>query len=320
MKATQPLIKTTDFPVIYRKQLETVQVNLGYLCNQACRHCHVNAGPKRKELMELETVNQVLDLMERSKIGILDMTGGAPEMNPHFRYLVINARNQGVHVIDRCNLTILEEPGYEDLHTFLADHQVEITASLPCYIEDNVNRQRGDGVFESSIRAIKKLNTLGYGQAGSRLKLNLVYNPQGATLPPNQAELEAAYHHELFEHFGIVFNQLFALANVPIQRFSNSLAAKGQLHDYMALLKSAHRIENLDAVMCRSLISIDWQGYVHDCDFNQMLELPLGDSATKRHITEINISELTGKTIAIDDHCYACTAGSGSSCRGALKA
>lgn len=317
MNATLPLDNPYGFPAITRNKLETVQVNLGYLCNQACRHCHVNAGPKRTELMDLATIGHVLDLLERAHIGTLDLTGGAPEMNPHFRHLVTAARNLGVQVIDRCNLTILEEPGYEDLPVFLAEQKVEITASLPCYLEDNVDRQRGDGVFESSIRALKKLNTLGFGREGSGLKLNLVYNPQGPILPPNQAELEAAYHRELDQRFGIVFNHLFALANVPIQRF-NSAMTKSQRVDYLNLLKSAHRDENLDNVMCRSLISVDWQGFVHDCDFNQMLGLPLGGSR-KLHISEINAADLEGKSIAVADHCFACTAGSGSSCRGALN-
>lgn len=317
MNATLPLSNPSGFPAITRKKLETVQVNLGYLCNQACRHCHVNAGPKRKELMDLATIDQVLDLLEHAQISTLDLTGGAPEMNPHFRYLVMAARNLDVQVIDRCNLTILEEPGYEDLPAFLADQRVEITASLPCYLEDNVDRQRGDGVFESSIRSLKKLNTLGFGLKDSGLKLNLVYNPQGPSLPPNQTDLEAAYHRELFERFGIVFNHLFALANVPIQRFNSSMS-KAERTDYMNLLKSAHHDDNLDNVMCRSLISVDWQGFVHDCDFNQMLELPLG-GIRKLHISEINAAELEGKSIAVADHCYACTAGSGSSCRGALN-
>lgn len=317
MNATLPLSYPGGFPAITRKKLETVQVNLGYLCNQACRHCHVNAGPKRKELMDLATIDQVLDVLKQAQISTLDLTGGAPEMNPHFRYLVMAARNLDVQVIDRCNLTILEEPGYEDLPEFLAEQRVEITASLPCYLEDNVDRQRGDGVFESSIRSLKKLNTLGFGREASGLKLNLVYNPQGPSLPPNQAQLEAAYHRELFDRFGIVFNHLFALANVPIQRFNSSMS-KTERADYMNLLKSAHHDDNLDNVMCRSLISVDWQGFVHDCDFNQMLELPLG-GLRKLHISEIKAIELEGKSIAVADHCFACTAGSGSSCRGALN-
>lgn len=312
-----PLLQAGNFPAPIRGRLDTVQVNLGYRCNQSCLHCHVNAGPKRTEMMGLDTVDQVLALLRRSPVSALDLTGGAPEMNPHFRYLVESARDLGLRVIDRCNLTILEEAGYADLAEFLAGQQVEITASLPCYLEDNVDRQRGHGVFEASLRALKKLNALGYGQAGSGLILNLVYNPQGPTLPPPQAELEAAYQRELQARYGIVFNHLYALANMPIQRFGSTLVSKGQFESYLRLLKDAHLDENLESVMCRSLISIDWQGYVHDCDFNQMLGVPLG--GRRRHLTEIDAAALPGQAIATADHCYGCTAGGGSSCGGALR-
>ncbi|WP_347258254.1 arsenosugar biosynthesis radical SAM (seleno)protein ArsS [Methylocaldum sp.] len=317
MHAILPLVRSSNFPVIVRGELDTVQVNLGYRCNQTCLHCHVNAGPKRKEMMDRETVDQVLDLLRRAGVATLDLTGGAPEMNPHFRYLVESARDLDLRVIDRCNLTILEEPGYESLADFLAAQKVEITASLPCYLEDNVDRQRGNGVFEASLRALKRLNGLGYGRPGTGLILNLVYNPQGPTLPPAQEELEAAYHRELKARYDIVFNRLYALANMPIQRFGSTLVSKGQFEPYMRLLKSAHRDENLEGIMCRSLISIDWQGYVHDCDFNQMLGLPLG--GRRRHITEIDVTALQGQAIATADHCYGCTAGCGSSCGGALN-
>jgi len=317
MHAILPLVRSSDFPAIIRGKLDTVQVNLGYRCNQACQHCHVNAGPKRKEMMARETVDQVLDLLRRAGVAILDLTGGAPEMNPHFRYLVETARDLDLRVIDRCNLTILEEPGYESLADFLAAQKVEITASLPCYFEDNVDRQRGNGVFEASLRALKKLNGLGYARPGRGLILNLVYNPQGPTLPPAQEELEAAYHRELKARYEIVFNRLYALANMPIQRFGSTLVSKGQFEPYMRLLKSAHRDENLEGVMCRRLISVDWQGFVHDCDFNQMLGLPLGGQ--RRHITEIDATALPGQAIATADHCYGCTAGCGSSCGGALN-
>ncbi|MVF21803.1 radical SAM/Cys-rich domain protein [Methylocaldum sp. BRCS4] len=317
MHAILPLVRSSNFPVIVRGELDTVQVNLGYRCNQTCLHCHVNAGPKRKEMMDRETVDQVLNLLRRAGVAILDLTGGAPEMNPHFRYLVESARDLDLRVIDRCNLTILEEPGYESLADFLAAQKVEITASLPCYLEDNVDRQRGNGVFEASLRALKRLNGLGYGRPGTGLILNLVYNPQGPTLPPAQEELEAAYHRELKARYDLVFNRLYALANMPIQRFGSTLVSKGQFEPYMRLLKSAHRDENLEGIMCRSLISIDWQGYVHDCDFNQMLGLPLG--GRRRHITEIDATALQGQAIATADHCYGCTAGCGSSCGGALN-
>jgi radical SAM/Cys-rich protein len=317
MHAILPLIQSGDFPAIIRGKLDTVQVNLGYRCNQACLHCHVKAGPKRKEMMSRETVDQVLELLRRAEVACLDLTGGAPEMNRHFRYQVEAARDLGVRVIDRCNLTILEEPGYEDLADFLARQQVEITASLPCYLEENVDRQRGNGVFAASIRALEKLNRLGYGRSGSGLILNLVYNPQGPTLPPAQDQLEAAYRHELKARYDIVFNRLYALTNMPIQRFGSTLVSKGEFEPYMHLLKSAHHDENLENVMCRSLISIDWQGYVYDCDFNQMLGLALG--GRRRHITEIDTTALTGEAIATADHCYGCTAGRGSSCGGALN-
>lgn len=319
MHATFPLLQITDFPPIHRATLTTLQVNLGYLCNQTCIHCHVDAGPKRTELMDEDTVAQVLAFLRaQPQVRTLDLTGGAPEMNPHFRYLVEEATALGVRVIDRCNLTILEEPGYADLAEFLAARQVEITASLPCYLEDNVNRQRGRGVFQASIRALHRLNALGYGRDGSGLILNLVYNPQGPVLPPSQQNLEAAYHDHLGE-LGIVFNHLYTITNMPIARFGSTLVSKGQFHDYMHLLRAAYRPENHDTVMCRSLISVDWQGYVHDCDFNQMLNMPLGAGGQQRtHLVDLLTKDLQNEPIAIADHCYGCTAGQGSSCGGAL--
>lgn len=318
MHACLPRLRPSDFPVIRRDRLDTVQVNLGYRCNQACLHCHVNAGPSRTESMERETVEQVLDFLRRSHAAVLDLTGGAPEMNPHFRYLVRSARSLGVKVIDRCNLTILEEPGYADLADFLAEQGVEIVASLPCYLEDNVDRQRGDGVFQASIRALHKLNGLGYGKEGSGLVLNLVYNPQGAVLPPPQAELEAAYRRELLARYGIVFNRLYALTNMPIQRFGSTLISQGGFHAYLDLLRSAHRAENLARVMCRNLVSVDWQGRVYDCDFNQMLGLPLSASVTAPLISSLDAVRLEGAPVATAGHCYGCTAGNGSGCGGAL--
>lgn len=319
MHATFPLLQITDFPPIRRAVLITLQVNLGYLCNQTCVHCHVDAGPKRTELMDEDTIAQVLAFLRaQPQVRTLDLTGGAPEMNPHFRYLVEEATALGVRVIDRCNLTILEEPGYADLAEFLAAQQVEITASLPCYLEDNVNRQRGRGVFQASIRALHRLNALGYGRDGSGLILNLVYNPQGPVLPPSQENLEAAYHEHLGE-MGIVFNHLYTITNMPIARFGSTLISKGQFHDYMHLLRAAYRPENHDTVMCRSLISVDWQGYVHDCDFNQMLNMPLGAGGQRRtHLVDLLAKDLQDEPIAIADHCYGCTAGQGSSCGGAL--
>jgi len=319
MHATLPLLAGTDFLPIGRRRLETVQVNLGYVCNQTCVHCHVNAGPKRTESMTLETIEQVLAYAQACGATTLDLTGGAPELNPHFRHVVRTARGRGVRVIDRCNLTILFERGHEDLAEFLAEQRVDIVASLPCYTAELVNRQRGEGVYEKSIEAIRRLNALGYGREGSGLTLDLVYNPQGPSLPPAQARLEADYKRILGEQCGIVFNQLYTLANMPIQRFGSMLVSKGQFNSYMELLRGAHRDENLDAVMCRSLVSIDWQGYLYDCDFNQMLGLPLVVQGRRRpHVTDEITRDLDGNPIVVRDHCYGCTAGQGSSCGGAL--
>jgi radical SAM/Cys-rich protein len=321
MHATLPLLRKTDFPPLRRKQLDTLQVNLGYKCNQTCLHCHVNAGPNRTEMMDQETVAQVLQVLKQRKLATIDLTGGAPELNVHFRQLVRAARALGVRVIDRCNLTILCEPGQQDLAHFLAGQGVEITASLPCYLQDNVDRQRGDGVFERSIAGLRALNALGYGHPGSGLQLSLVYNPQGPTLPPAQLQLEADYRRELAHQFGIVFNQLYVLANMPIQRFGSTLVSKGQFGEYMTLLKDSFSAANLDAVMCRTLLSVDWQGFLYDCDFNQMLGLPMRVASSGRaHLRDLLHQELEGLPITVADHCYGCTAGQGSSCGGALAA
>ncbi len=320
MHATLPLLIQTDFPALRRRVVDTLQVNLGYRCNQSCTHCHVNAGPSRTEEMTMETIGAVIEFISGSPdIKTLDLTGGAPELNPHFRHVVVTARARGLRVIDRCNLTILEEPGYEGLARFLADHQVEVVASLPCYLGENVDKQRGKGVFDTSLRALQRLNALGYGRAETGLVLNLVYNPQGASLPPPQETLEAAYKQHLSDDFGVVFNKLFTLANMPIQRFGSILVSKGQFNEYMQTLRDAHRVENLDHVMCRSLVSVDWQGYLYDCDFNQQLGLPIRDGRrTRRHISELAASALEGQPIQVADHCFGCTAGQGSSCGGAL--
>jgi radical SAM/Cys-rich protein len=319
MHATLPLLVGTDFPAIRRRRLETLQVNLGYVCNQTCVHCHVNAGPKRTESMPLEVVNDVLAYLLASGARTLDLTGGAPELHPHFRHLVATARDHGAQVIDRCNLTVLFEPGQEDLAPFLARHHVQVVASLPCYTAELVDRQRGKGVYETSVRAIRALNALGYGREGSGLTLDLVYNPQGASLPPPQAALEADYKRILGEQCGITFNRLYTIANMPIQRFGSTLISKGQFNAYMALLREAHRPENLDNVMCRSMVSVDWQGYVYDCDFNQMLGLPLAVPGKRRaHLSDIVGRDLDGNPVVVRDHCYGCTAGQGSSCGGAL--
>ena len=319
MHATLPLLIDTDFPPLSRARLETLQVNLGYRCNQACLHCHVNAGPTRTEAMSRDTIELVLRYLEASGARTLDATGGAPELNPHFRMLVRAARAQGVRVIDRCNLTVLFEPGQEDLAEFLAAQRVDIVASLPCYTPELVDRQRGDGVYDKSIAAIRTLNALGYGREGSGLIIDLVYNPQGATLPPAQEKLEADYKRVLGEQHGIRFNRLYALANMPIQRFGSTLVSKGQFGAYMNLLRGAHRPENLDGVMCRSLLSVDWRGYAYDCDFNQMLGLPLRVAGKPRpHLSDLLARDLQGNAIVVRDHCYGCTAGQGSSCGGAL--
>ena len=320
VRKTLPLLVQSDFPPLRRKALDTVQANLGYRCNQTCLHCHVAAGPKRTEEMTWATMELILRFARQQAIGTLDLTGGAPELNPHFRRLVSAARGLGLRVIDRCNLTILNEPGQETLAAFLAEQDVEVTASLPCYLEENVDRQRGDGVFRSSLTGLGKLNALGYGRHGGGI-LNLVYNPPGPTLPPDQERLEAAYKEQLATRYGIVFDRLFVLANMPIQRFGSRLVSRGEFHDYMRLLKGAHRDSNCDGAMCRSLISVGWQGEVYDCDFNQMLGLPLGAvGAAPIHFADILECELDGRPIRVADHCYGCTAGQGSSCGGALEA
>ena len=316
----------TTFPALRRRSVSTLQVNLGYKCNQSCVHCHVAASPQRTEMMDAETVDLVIDTLRHTGAKTLDLTGGAPELNPYFRALVQEARALGCKVIDRCNLTILFEPGQETLAEFLADNQVAITASLPCYSVENVDKQRGEGVFDASIRALQKLNSLGYGDADASgniaLELNLVYNPQGPVLPPNQQQLEADYKRILGEKFGISFNHLFAIANMPIQRFGSTLISKGTFDGYMQTLRSAHRDENVDGVMCRDQISIDYLGYVYDCDFNQMLTLATRAGGRARtHLRDVlahAASTLIDGPIVVRDHCYGCTAGQGSSCAGAL--
>lgn len=321
MHATLPLLRATDFPKIRRRAVETLQVNVGYTCNQSCVHCHVNAGPNRTEQMDRDTIDTVLRVLAAKKIGTLDITGGAPELNPNFRHLVERARARGVHVMDRCNLTILYEAGQEDLAKFLAGQGVEIVASLPCYLEENVDRQRGAGVFDKSVHALQKLNALGYG-VDERLPLSLVYNPQGPSLPPNQVKLESDYRRVLGERFGIRFTRLYVLANMPIARFGSTLISKGQFRDYMHLLRGAHQDANLEQVMCRTLVSVDWQGFLYDCDFNQMLGLPLREAGTghrRLHLSDWLEMDLSGNPIVVADHCYGCTAGQGSSCGGALS-
>jgi radical SAM/Cys-rich protein len=320
MHDTLPLLAATDFPPLRRRHLDTLQVNLGYKCNQSCLHCHVAASPQRTEMMDADNAALVLEVLRERGIATLDLTGGAPELSPQFRDLVRGARRLGVRVIDRCNLTILSEPGQEDLATFLADNGVEVTASLPCYSPANVDRQRGEGVFERSIAGLRQLNALGYGDPATGRVLNLVYNPQGASLPPAQGPLEADYKRELLAHFGIRFDHLFALTNMPIQRFGSTLVSKGSFESYMQLLRGAFREQNLDTVMCRSLVSVDWQGALYDCDFNQMLGLRARlDGAARPHLRDLLVHDAEGEAIRIADHCYGCTAGQGSSCGGALE-
>ena len=320
MRATLPLLEQTAFPPIRRRRLETLQVNVGYRCNLSCLHCHVSAGPTRKEEMTPTTAEQIVRFLDVSEVGTLDLTGGAPEMNANFRYMVREARDRGLRVIDRCNLVILNEPGYEGLAQFLAEQRVDIVASLPCYLEENVDAQRGGSLYAGSIEALKKLNALGFGRPGSGLTLDLVYNPQGPHLPPPQQTLEESYRRELGERFAVVFNSLLTLANLPVGRFGSVLLSKGQFAPYMTLLKEAHQDANLDAVMCRSLISVDWQGYVYDCDFNQMLGLPMrANGSPLTHLTQLMNKDIEGLPITVRDHCYGCTAGQGSSCSGALR-
>jgi radical SAM/Cys-rich protein len=333
MRDTKPLLMVSNFPALTRSKLEILQVNLGYTCNLSCTHCHVNAGPKRTEQMDKANIDLVIEVLKQHKVQTLDLTGGAPELMPHFRYLVKAARDLGVTVIDRCNLTILNESGQEDLAQFLADNQVEVVASLPCYSEENVDSQRGKGVFESSIEGLQKLNALGYGveengKDNSSLPLNLVYNPGGAFLPPGQVELEAAYKEKLGAEHNIQFNNLFTITNMPISRFGAVLLAQGEFNEYMNLLKDSYSPANLAGVMCLNTVSIGWQGDLYDCDFNQMLEMPLTGNANANeasgtasgyHLRDLLDSDLQGLPIKVADHCYGCTAGQGSSCGGALE-
>jgi len=322
MLETLPHLNHIGFPAITRDRLHTLQVNLGYRCNLQCLHCHVAASPQRTEMMSRDNIATVIDFLGATDIHTLDLTGGAPELHPQFRYLIKQAKQHGVTTIDRCNLTILSEPGYAGTAEFLAmaEHGVEIVASLPCYLQENVDHQRGDGVFDASIRVLLQLNKLGYGIDGSGLMLNLVYNPQGTDLPPEQQALEASYKTQLGERFGIVFNQLFTITNMPIQRFGSTLLSKGTFDRYMKQLLNAYQTANLDTVMCRNLLSIDWQGMVYDCDFNQMLGLPAGVGKGKSlHLSQISSHTLNGSPIRVMDHCFGCTAGQGSSCGGALN-
>lgn len=319
MHSMLPLLQETNFPSLTRRSVSTLQVNLGYKCNQSCLHCHVNAGPRRKEEMDTETISLVIEALRNNNIETLDLTGGAPELNPDFRSLISRARALGKHVIDRCNLTILLEPGQADTAEFLSDNQVEVVASLPCYLQENVDAQRGKNVLQGSITALKKLNALGYGKPGSGLELNLVYNPVGPSLPPAQEQLQSDYERELQTRYGVVFNQLYTIANMPIARFGSTLVSTGGLNDYMDLLRNAHQDQNLDHVMCLDLISVDYLGYLYDCDFNQMLGLNIRKQKKRLHLRDLCSTGPSQQTIEVADHCYGCTAGRGSSCGGILE-
>lgn len=320
MLTVLPHLQSRQFPPLLRAgNPQTLQLNLGYRCNQSCLHCHVGAGPHRSEEMSTETIDAVLDFLKKGMPSTLDLTGGAPELNVDFRRLVREARRLQLRVIDRCNLTILDEPTQDGLAEFLAAEQVEIIASLPCYLEQNVDGQRGKGVFDASIRALGRLNDLGYGREGTGLLLNLAYNPTGAFLPPPQQQLENDYKRELGERYGIVFNSLYTLTNMPIQRFSGILRSSGQFDEYLQSLKNAFQPQNLEHVMCRTLISVDWRGWLYDCDFNQMLNLPLKVAGRDRiHVKELADLFLSDNRITVADHCFGCTAGQGSSCEGVL--
>jgi radical SAM/Cys-rich protein len=297
--------------------LLVLQVNVGKLCNQTCRHCHVDAGPERREIMSRETMALCLDVLDRAGIPTLDITGGAPEMNPHFRWFVREARALGRHVIDRCNLTILLAPGFDDLPEFLAEQRVEVVASLPCYLPENTNAQRGEGVFEKSITALRRLNALGYGRPDSGLLLTLVYNPLGPTLPPPQAGLETAYRRELAGRHGVFFNRLYTITNMPISRFLEDLIHSGRYDEYMDKLVAAYNPGAMDGVMCRTMLSVGWDGRLYDCDFNQMLDLGLAPGLPQ-HIGGFALHKLAGRAIVTRRHCFGCTAGSGSGCQGAI--
>lgn len=310
-------LATHGLESLQSKGIDVLQVNVGKLCNQTCRHCHVDAGPDRRESMSWDTAEAVIRVLRESSIGTLDITGGAPEMNPNFNWLVEQARQLGRHVIDRCNLTILVTNGYEYLPEFLAAHQVEVIASLPCYTEGNCDSQRGDGVFQKSIQALRRLNELGYGQPESPLSLALVYNPVGPSLPPSQPQLETDFRRELRERYNIEFTKLYTITNLPISRFLDDLLQTGQYASYMQKLVESFNPQAAAGVMCRSMLSVDWQGRLFDCDFNQMLELPLSAGAAQT-IFDLDLSELDQRRIVTGRHCFGCTAGAGSGCQGSL--
>lgn len=316
-RAFHDALADSRLPPLTGGPIDVLQVNVGKLCNQTCRHCHVDAGPERREVMTQETMAACLAVLDRGQIPTLDITGGAPEMNPHFRWLVTEARRRGRNVIDRCNLTILLAHGFDDLPDFLASQSVEIVASLPCYLAENTDAQRGEGVFADSIEALQRLNSLGYGRTGSGLVLNLVYNPLGPSLPPESSSLEEAYRRELGARYGVEFNRLYTITNMPISRFLDDLVQSLQFDAYMQKLIAAFNPETVGGLMCRSTLSVGWDGKLFDCDFNQMLDLGL-DSGLPRTIFDLDVNQLVQRRIVTGQHCYGCTAGAGSSCQGAI--
>ena len=308
----------TSFPNIQKESIDTLQINIGYKCNQACKHCHVNSSPSRTEMMSEKILDLIPKIIKKFNIKTLDITGGAPEMNPNFKKLVLSLKNQDINIIDRCNLTIFFEKGYEDLPNFLAENKVIITASLPCYEKENVENQRGSGVFDKSINAIKILNNLGYGKTNTELELNLVYNPINPTLPPAQDKLEKDYKKVLFEKYKITFNKLYTITNMPINRYADFLKMTGELEKYFELLAKNFNQQNLKNLMCKKTLSIDWEGQIYDCDFNQQLKLK-SESGPKNLYELLNYSSSFNYPIAAKNHCFACTAGAGSSCGGSLS-
>jgi radical SAM/Cys-rich protein len=319
MNLFSELLQTHELELT-RQESEILQINVGKLCNLTCIHCHVNAGPKRKEIITKETLDHILGWFRDSGIGTVDLTGGTPEMIPDFRYFIEKLREirPSVRIMTRCNMTILNEPGYDWVIPFYQKHRIEVIASMPCYEPKNVNEQRGDGVFDRSIEALRMLNQAGYGVSDSGLLLHLVYNPNGAFLPPEQKELELDYKEALLDNFGIVFNDLYALANLPVSRFASYLKRNGEYEEYMELLKDAFNPLTIPGLMCRNTISVSWEGDVFDCDFNQMLNLPMGDKKRGIKLWELEHHTLEGHSIRTANHCLGCTAGSGSSCGGAL--
>ncbi len=316
----QEKLQNTGLYPLLPLAITNFQINVGKMCNQVCRHCHVDAGPDRKEIMTRETMQQCLEVLDRHpQLSTVDLTGGAPEMNPHFRWFVEQLSVRNVHLLVRCNLTIIRaNKKYHDLPVFFREHGIEVVSSLPFYTQDRTDRQRGNGVFEDSIKALQMLNEAGYGKEETGLKLNLVYNPAGAFLPPAQESLKREYKEALKRDFGIVFNDLYAITNLPISRYLDYLLQSGNYEKYMGKLISAFNPDAAAGVMCRNTISIGWDGFLYDCDFNQMLDLKV--AAKGRHISEFNLEALEGRPIIIAQHCYGCTAGAGSSCGGQTAA